>query len=82
MWLSRSQRFREIYAEEAGLLAQTYGKDQGYRESPLLTQGSAPRGMAGAKTAGAQRITDKAAFDALPSGTVFIAPDGTTRRKP
>ncbi|WP_395350054.1 hypothetical protein [Variovorax sp. UC122_21] len=80
--LKKLQRFREIYAEEAGLLAQTYGKDQGYRESPLLTQGAAPRGMAGAKTAGAQRITDKAAFDALPSGTVFIAPDGTTRRKP
>lgn len=28
------------------------------------------------------KITDKAAFDALPSGTLFIAPDGTKRRKP
>lgn len=27
-------------------------------------------------------IKDKAAFDALPSGATFIAPDGTTRRKP
>ena len=29
-----------------------------------------------------QKVTDKAAFDALPSGTVFIAPDGSKRRKP
>ena len=28
------------------------------------------------------KIADKAAFDALPSGAVFIAPDGTKRRKP
>lgn len=28
------------------------------------------------------KISDKAAFDALPSGTLFIAPDGTKRRKP
>lgn len=50
--------------------------------APIPTPGAAPRGMAAAKAGGAQRITDKAAFDALPSGTVFIAPDGTTRRKP
>ncbi|WP_344234517.1 hypothetical protein, partial [Cupriavidus gilardii] len=31
---------------------------------------------------GARRITSKAEFDALPSGTLFVAPDGTTRRKP
>lgn len=28
------------------------------------------------------RIGSKAEFDALPSGTLFVAPDGTTRRKP
>ncbi len=28
------------------------------------------------------RIPNKATFDALPSGSVFIAPDGSTRRKP
>jgi len=31
---------------------------------------------------GAPHITSKADFDALPSGTEFIAPDGTHRRKP
>ncbi|WP_371435401.1 hypothetical protein [Polaromonas sp.] len=30
------QRFKEIYEEEAGLLSQTYGADQGYKESPAL----------------------------------------------
>lgn len=28
------------------------------------------------------QVTDDASYDALPSGTVFIAPDGSTRRKP
>ncbi len=31
---------------------------------------------------GPVQITDKAQYDALPSGAEFIAPDGTTRRKP
>lgn len=47
--LKKLQRFREIYAEEAGLLAQTYSKDQGYKESPLLKQGTAPKTSAAAK---------------------------------
>lgn len=28
------------------------------------------------------QVTDDAGYDALPSGTLFIAPDGSTRRKP
>lgn len=31
------QRFKEIYQEEADLLSQTYGKDQGYKESKVLS---------------------------------------------
>lgn len=31
---------------------------------------------------GPAKITSDAEYDALPSGTTFIAPDGTTRRKP
>jgi hypothetical protein len=31
---------------------------------------------------GAPKIGSKAEFDALPSGSMFVAPDGTTRRKP
>lgn len=37
---------------------------------------------AGAAPAGPPRITSKEQFDALPSGTVFIGPDGQSRRKP
>lgn len=32
--------------------------------------------------ASAAPVKDKAAYDALPSGSTFVAPDGTTRRKP
>jgi hypothetical protein len=35
-----------------------------------------------AQTSGPARPQNRAEFDALPSGTTFIAPDGTTRRKP
>ena len=35
-----------------------------------------------AKTAGPVRIKGDADYDRLPSGAVFIAPDGSTRRKP
>lgn len=56
-----------------------YGQS-GLDTSAYETQGSAlGAGGSGAKPAA---VKDKAAFDALPSGTLFIAPDGTTRRKP
>ena len=35
-----------------------------------------------AQTSGPARPQNRAEFDALPSGATFIAPDGTTRRKP
>lgn len=45
--------------------------------------GAAPAGGLKKKTpAGVARPTDKASFDALPSGTLFIDPNGVTRRKP
>jgi hypothetical protein len=37
---------------------------------------------AGKPAGGAPKIANKAAYDALPSGSTFTAPDGTTRRKP
>lgn len=37
---------------------------------------------AGAASVGPKRITSDADYNALPSGSTFIAPDGTTRRKP
>jgi hypothetical protein len=42
--------------------------------------GGAPAAPAGG--GGPTKISSDAEFDALPSGAEFIAPDGTTRRKP
>jgi hypothetical protein len=41
-------RFLEIAEEEAGLLSQTYGRSQGYRESPVLESGTRPAGASAA----------------------------------
>lgn len=40
------------------------------------------RGAAGEKPAAPVAVNSDADFDALPSGALFTAPDGTTRRKP
>lgn len=44
--------------------------------------GGGSSGSAEGAPAAPMRVTDKATYDRLPSGSVFIAPDGTTRRKP
>lgn len=44
---------------------------------PAKSPGAVPQTNSGAKP-----VASKAEFDALPSGTTFIAPDGTTRIKP
>lgn len=43
---------------------------------------NAPAGPKPAAPAATPRISSDAEFKALPSGSLFIAPDGTTRRKP
>ncbi len=48
----------------------------------LLGQEVVPPGTTSAVGGGPVTITSDAEYDALPSGTEFIAPDGTTRRKP
>lgn len=49
---------------------------------PAVGAPSSPAGPAIAPPSGAIRLTSKAQFDMLPSGSTFIAPDGSTRRKP
>jgi hypothetical protein len=44
-------------------------------EAPAAPSGATPN-------AAPAKVSSKADYDALPSGTVFIAPDGTTRKKP
>jgi hypothetical protein len=51
------------------------------RQNPLASF-KAPPAAAGGGTSAPVRITSDAEFDALPSGTRFIGPDGQTREKP
>ncbi|HEX7114963.1 MAG TPA: hypothetical protein VF193_07510 [Steroidobacter sp.] len=54
--------------------------ESGYRG--LLSGGAAQPQEQQEPQRGPPRITSDAEYDALPSGTVFIAPDGSQRRKP
>jgi hypothetical protein len=69
----REQKKRNREVAMRGILAEVPDADANVLKvrGPMPTKAGAP-----------QKIADKAAFDALPSGATFIAPDGTTRRKP
>jgi len=54
---------------------------EGFKRSAGNAAFSSP-GVKAAEASSPQKVSDKAAFDALPSGSLFVAPDGTTRRKP
>jgi len=78
--LKKLRRFKEIYAQEADLLSQTYSKDQGYKESPLLKGGAAKPATAAAP--GVISVTNAADYAKVPSGATYTTPDGKMRRKP
>ena len=40
--IKKLERFKELYQQEADLLAQTYSKEQGYKPSPVLDKGTKP----------------------------------------
>jgi hypothetical protein len=81
---------KEEYAEDAKTYFPQHGDSQAVIDQKaaarktildsLKAQGA--RALAATATPGVPKITSKADFDALPSGTEFIAPDGTRRRKP
>ena len=75
--------FEEAKAMQ-GMLADTYSKDQGYKSPPKLPNPSIFNGGAApsAPTAGPVKVASDADYNALPSGTEFVAPDGSRRRKP
>jgi hypothetical protein len=52
--------------------------DAGYDTGRFLDRGGAPA----QPTGGTGRPTTRAEFEALPSGAIFTAPDGSQRRKP
>lgn len=54
----------------------------GLSEQPVPTQSGSGKPAPNSKPSPPAQIKTKAEFDALPSGTRFIAPDGTTRIKP
>lgn len=53
-----------------------------FRRTMGVPDSGAPRSAGRGAATGVQRITSDAEYDALPSGAVFVAPDGKTRRKP
>lgn len=63
---SRDEQIRMIEAENARMRGGTTGAAKPAASAP----------------AGPPKVASKNEFDALPSGATFIAPDGTTRRKP
>ena len=84
------------YRQQRALIAQQYQDNKITAQqadeqinalpSPFAPKKDAPGSIAqpqvGAPDAAVAKPADKAAFDALPSGTLFQAPDGSMRRKP
>lgn len=67
----------------AEILAQEVEARRAGAASPApAPESAAVPGAADAAPTEIPQITDKASFDALPSGAEFIAPDGSRRRKP
>lgn len=79
----------EVVTNPAGtMLSRFFGQDDGIpdateRSGPITGVTPLPSATPqGSKNIGQPTITTDAEYAALPSGTVFIAPDGTQRRKP
>jgi hypothetical protein len=62
--------YKQALVELRDILATGMGRPPGWADQQSATPPEIPT------------ITDEAGYDALPSGSVFIAPDGTQRRKP
>lgn len=62
--------YKQALVELRDILATGMGRPPGWADQQSATPPEIPT------------ISDEAGYDALPSGSVFIAPDGTQRRKP
>ena len=62
--------YKQALVELRDILKTAMGRPPGWADQQSATPGEIPT------------ITDEEGYNALPSGTVFIAPDGTQRRKP
>lgn len=72
------RQVQEVNAQIADL----EGRRQQVNPSMGLASGGQSAGGGAPKPSKPAQISSKAQFDALPSGATFVAPDGTTRRKP
>ena len=94
--LNRLRQTRDMIANERGRMEAIMANPQGYSSSDISSTrtnyGQLGRllseydniigGFESTPGAAPQRIQGDADFDALPSGTLFIDPEGQTRRKP
>lgn len=83
-WLEQQQeilqKVRNFQASQVGKANPT--APQGFATGGTSNTGSMPRGQStGSGSYQPVAVSDKASYDALPSGTVFKAPDGSIRRK-
>lgn len=76
----KAARTRAVNAIKAGMNAdQILATERALANSPSASGSGSPSPAA---QSGPAQITSDADYDALPSGTTFIGPDGKTRRKP
>lgn len=82
----RLEQVKSILTRYQGIRENAYERDYGKKFDPtaLTKDLEQIRQQAGqpAEAAGPARITSKAEYDALPSKTIFIGPDGKRREKP
>lgn len=71
------ERFVQVYRDSVGETVDFY-QESGYN----VPTGALRSGAAGGASAGPARVNSDADYNALPSGTTFVGPDGKTRRKP
>jgi hypothetical protein len=72
--------FEEAQRMQQGL-SDTYSKDQGYKPNPVSTAGGMRPAPAAQPTGTPTRISGDDGYNALPTGALYIGPDGVTRTK-
>jgi hypothetical protein len=79
--------YRQAYDRDYSQFAE-YARDNDFQPEQIVGRHAANAYGSGGQTKAAQqpqgpaKIASDAEYDALPSGTVFLAPDGTERKKP
>lgn len=80
--LQNAQSYEQFTAELKKILTFTEEAKDRLRAAYNVKHRDRAAGAAAAPAGGPPKVTNDAEFDALPSGTEFIGPDGKKRRKP